>query len=104
MKWGSKNIKPQYGSKSIVAAYWGNKKVWDKKKPNIISFILMKKTYQAEEGMTFADWANSVYNIDGVNFINEHLFICNDYYYGLEGGYDKNSIIIDGYNYFASQT
>lgn len=30
MKWDSKNIKkPQYGSKSIIAAYWGSKKVWE---------------------------------------------------------------------------
>lgn len=70
-------------------------------KVNIISFILLNKTYQAEDGMTFADWANSVYNIDGVNFIDEKTFICNDAYFSLEGGYDKNSIIIDGKSYFA---
>lgn len=63
--------------------------------PATISFTIDGVTYQAEEGMTWAQWAVSSYNNDGEHFLSEYGWI------GHVGGggllEDANSVITDGY-------
>ena len=66
--------------------------------PATISFTIDNVTYQAEEGMTWAQWAVSSYNNDGEHFLSEYGWI------GHPGGgglmEDANSVITDGYETF----
>lgn len=66
--------------------------------PTTISFTIDGVTYQAEEGMTWAQWAVSSYNNDGEHFLSEYGWI------GHVGGCslleDANSVITDGYETF----
>lgn len=39
----------------------------------IITFIFNNKQYQAEEGMTWQQWVNSNYNIDGFYIYNDYV-------------------------------
>lgn len=63
--------------------------------PATISFSIDGTTYQAEEGMTWAQWADSSYNNDGKHFLSEDGWICHVDGGGLEVNAD--SVIPDGY-------
>lgn len=41
----------------------------------MISFSIDGTTYQAEDGMTWAEWLNSEYNIDGYKYNEEYTTI-----------------------------
>ena len=73
--------------------------------PNLISFTIDGTEYQAEEGMTWQDWIDSEYNVDGYykmglgdmpvqNPINNKFVAYED---GKALPADR--LIINGYNY-----
>ena len=71
---------------------------------NLITFTIDGTEYQAEEGMTWSEWVNSEYNINGKFFIDFSDLICDGdslYFIGTEENYVYVSDIIqENYNYW----
>lgn len=53
-----------FGTRQVKKVYLGNALVWEKEQ-TLISFTIVGVSYQAEEGMTWQEWINSPYNING---------------------------------------
>ena len=48
--------------------------------PALITFTASGTTYQAEQGMTWAEWCDSTYNIDDFYVEEDTGYVCCDYY------------------------
>lgn len=73
---------------------------------NVITFTINSTSYQAEEGMTWAEWVDSEYNVDGWQIMSGtstlYLDNNNSIYY-LEGIDGLNESIVADYIYFAAR-
>lgn len=79
------------GSDEVQKIYVGDELVYEKKSSTtIISFTIDSTTYQAEEGMTWAEWVDSAYNTDGFS-ISSNGFLVN-------ATYDYVGIVICDYS------
>ena len=68
-----------------------------------ISFTIEGVSYQAEEGMTWAEWVNSPYNEDSFKVLDEWIFTSNgmmEVYLGEERGVLTTEVIIADFKYF----
>lgn len=75
----------------------------------IIEFTINDTSYQAEEGMTWAEWCDSSYNTDSFQVIetmNESLIYDSDAHYKVVNSWVKaivsTAVIIEGYHYRTS--
>ena len=70
---------------------------------NLISFTIDGTQYQAEEGMTWGEWVDSEYNVNGdfsIIFDNSIIYRGNIYFVGTEEDYVfAPDIIQENYNY-----
>ena len=78
---------------SINTTYYG---AWTSATPTLISFTIAGTSYQAEEGMTWAEWVESSYNTDGYYVSGGSVFTPEKY---LISSVLQSSTIIDGNNY-----
>lgn len=79
--------------------------VKDVPKP-IINFTIDGTPYQAEEGMTWAEWVNSPYNEDSFKVLDEWIFTSNgmmEVYLGEECGVLTNEVIIADFKYLLNE-
>ena len=66
----------------------------------MINFTIDGTSYQAEEGMTWAEWVVSPYNNDGAHVLTEYGWIGHvDSIFGVSGGLEESAddVITDGY-------
>ena len=66
----------------------------------MINFTIDGTSYQAEEGMTWAQWVVSPYNNDGAHVLTEYGWIGHvDSIFGVSGGLEESAddVITDGY-------
>ena len=66
----------------------------------MINFTIDGTSYQAEEGMTWAQWVVSPYNNDGAHVLTEYGWIGHvDSTFGVSGGLEESAddVITDGY-------
>ena len=85
-------IKKHFGDLEVIKETLNGVTIYEKgsPSPSLISFTIDIKSYQAEDGMTWAEWVNSVYNTDG--FVNDGSVIVFNYV----GAVTTSS---SGYNY-----
>ena len=62
----------------------------------LISFTIDGTTYQAEEGMTYAEWVDSSYNTDGYYTSGNRLYSASGSQYGTSAGMSTSNVIEDG--------
>lgn len=90
----------------IMCAHTGANRLITPSEPitGLITFTIDGTEYQAEEGMTWGEWANSEYDVNGKfsididNSIGYNSFTC-----WVGGEYDyvyASDIIQEGYNYW----
>lgn len=60
-----------------------------------ITFFINDEAYIADENMTWAEWVNSTYNINELEFINNQLYLGGMSYVNVS----PNEVIIANYNY-----
>lgn len=70
--------------------------------PDKITFTIEGISYQAEKGMTWNEWVNSSYNIDGYYCSNNYVYTSNDLFVANVGTIEKVFVddIIENGNYF----
>ena len=72
----------------------------------MINFTIDGTPYQAEEGMTWAEWVNSPYNEDSFKVLDEWIFTSNgmmEVYLGEECGVLTNEVIIADFKYLLNE-
>lgn len=63
---GNSTISKMYlGQNEVSKVYLGQDLVYEKQASTTISFSIDNTTYQADEGMTWGEWVNSLYNTGG---------------------------------------